>query len=155
MSKLHYLSRCHRFVSLFLIISVVCFLLGTGCSIKKPYVGEKYNTKYWPKYASGKKLTCNEEVAVFIFTITKTDVDKEYYVEGTMDGSKGVVKSIDHLVPAKCRYYLVFAKNGVIINSCSFRPLGVDHTHKLPFRKRFVSEPFDSVAVTYKIHVRG
>ena len=102
-----------------------------------------------------KKLTIYTELAIFKFTITRTDVDKEYCVEGFMDGSKGSFKSINHLVTNECKFYLLFAKDGVVISSCSFRPLGVDHTHKLPFKKKFISDPFDSVNLAGKMTVRG
>ena len=139
----------------FIVMFFLCFALATGCSFRKPYVGRSVDSSSWPQYFSGKKFIFNTSVAVFEFTINETEVNGEYFLEGTMDGSRGSLKSINNLVTKDCRFYLLLAKDNVIVDSVSFSPLGADHTHKLPFSKRFKADPFDSVNITGKVAARG
>ena len=138
-----------------IIIVRVCLFSINGCSLKHPYVGKRFNTDNWLKYSSGKKYVIKGRFFKYEFTISNTNVDSEYLFEGTMDGSRGSAKSIGHIVTRDSAFYLLLAKDGVIIDAISFFPRGTDILQKLPFKKTFKSAPFDSMIITGKLSVRG
>ena len=137
------------------LVSIIFLLVSSGCSLKKPYVGLQVNTNDWVKYSSGEKINFETDAADFELTITKTEEEGEYLLEGIMDGSDGSLKSIHHLVIRECRFSLILAKDNVVVDNVSFFPQGTDHTHKLPYKKKFKTVSFDSVTITYEMSVRG
>jgi hypothetical protein len=155
MLKLDLFSKFYCRIGGVAIISIIFVLLYSGCSLKSPYVGRMVNTENWAKYFSGENITFPTDAANFELTITKTKEDEEYFLEGTMDGSEGSLKSISHLVASECRFNLLLAKNNVIVDSISFFPIGDDHTRKLAFKRKFKTVPFDSVTLIYTMSVRG
>lgn len=144
----------HR-VKVIFIMMIFSFFLVNGCSLKKRYVGINVYKYNWPKYSSGKKINLHTKVFDFEFTINKTKIEEEYLVEGIMDGSRGCLKSLDRLILHKSNFYLLIVQNHVIIDSVMFCPVGTDHTHKLPFKKKFKAGAFDSVYIAYYVTAGG
>jgi hypothetical protein len=128
----------------------------SGCILlQKPYVGRMFDTSDWPKFASGEKVFVQTNAAVFEMTVTRSDDGQTYVLEGTMDGSNGSLKSLDHLIVQDCSFSLILAKDNLVVDNVSFFPIGTDHTHKLPFKRTFKTVPFDSFQISYQIAVGG
>lgn len=138
-----------------IVIAILFLSFCTGCNIPKPYVNRQVDTTTWLQYESGKTFIITSEHLTFEFTITESQEDGVYYLKGTMDGSGGSLKSIDHFDEYKSWFRLLLANEGVIVDSPLFSPQGTDHTHKLPFEKKFKTVPFDSIQITYFITVHG
>ena len=156
MMKLRQINRDQRFLSFAAVIVLSTLLiLSSGCVFKKPYVGMKFDTSDWPKYSSGEKITHPTSAFMFEFTITETEEEGEYILQGTMDGTRGSVKSFNHLVIQDCRFSIVLSKDNLVVDNIIFFPIGDDHRQKLPFKRTFKTVPFDSVVVTYNVSVQG
>ena len=52
-------------------------------------------------------------------------------------------------------FYLLLAKDGVIIDSVIVKPRGKSLSHRLPFEKALKCEPFDAAGLTYEVTARG
>jgi hypothetical protein len=144
------MQRIHGFL-LILSIPLVAF---SGCILlQKPYVGRMIDSSGWPKLVLEKKIVIQTNAADFELTITRMDDGETYVVEGTMDGSNGSLKSIDHMIVQDCSFSLILTKDNRIVDNVSFFPLGTDHTRKLPFKRTFKTVPFDSVQISYQIAV--
>ncbi|MCP4691454.1 MAG: hypothetical protein GY859_25645 [Desulfobacterales bacterium] len=140
----------------FAVIAVIA--LASGCAHK--YVGRdvNVNTPFWcssPDLPVSCVMGDQGEAFVFEFTTSRGGVEGEYVVEGTIDGTEGTLKSIDALVRSDCRFGLVLAKDGVVIDYIAFSPDGVYLSRKIPFKKTFTSEPFDAITITYNVLARG
>ena len=153
----NYPQRCAHLIQVIKPIYITIFIvfLLSGCTLKKPYVGLEVNTNNWPQYRSGQHITFRSDAAKFEITVTDSQEEGEYNLEGIMDGSEGVLKSISHLVIRDCRFSILLAKNGVVVDNISFFPRGKDHRHKLPFKKKFKTVPFDSISISYQMSVAG
>lgn len=139
----------------FIVFAILFLSFCSGCSLPKRYVGMEVDTTNWPQYRSGEKIVFPTEAVTFEITITEAQEDGVYTLEGTMDGSRGSVKSIDHLIVHECSFSLILAYNGVVVDNISFFPQGTDHTHKLPFKRKFKTGPFDSIIIGYQLSVGG
>jgi len=60
------------------------------------------------------------------FTISEGSAPGSYAVEGFMDPTKGDVKYFGHLTRQNCKFYLLIANDGVIIDNIQFYPRGED-----------------------------
>ena len=161
-------SKVKRMVCLFSALAFLSFIAACG----KPYVGRAVNTfnPYWCQCPNLPK-TCilGDEGGWFIFefTISRTASEDTYLIEGTIDPTKGCVKSFGHLMSKDCRFSLVLASsknsqfssiyenNWIVTDNISFRPLGQSLSRKMPFRKEFTTTPFDAVLIDWKAWVRG
>ncbi len=130
-------------------------LMVSGCKLLNPYVGRTVDTKSWYKYENNMSYTDLSDAVTIKFSISESNEPGEYNLEGTLDGSKGSLKSIDHLVTQDSNFFLLLAKDNVIVECVAFIPRGLDHTHKLPFKRSFKSEQFDSISIGYTMSVRG
>jgi hypothetical protein len=144
-------------------VSICCFGLVAGCG--KRYVGQQvnYNWEGWCLYRDylddgQKHCRISSGDLIFDFTITKTEKDNEYRIEGHIDPSQGAVKSWDHMVASGTHFTMVVAHEGVVIDTIAFRPrsaygeLGQD----IPFTIRFLQpEGFDAVAFVWRMVMRG
>jgi hypothetical protein len=156
MSNINHFGKAKlKTIRITIFIPLIILFLCSSCNLKKPYVGLEVNTANWPKYLSGEMITFETDHAVFELTITETNEDGEYLLQGTMDGSGGSLKSIGSLVTNQSRFSLLLSKNNVVVDNVSFFPLGTDYLNKLPFKKTFKTVPFDSITLTYQISVRG
>jgi hypothetical protein len=139
-----------------IVAAMACFFVLTGCPYDRAqYVGRPFSTQDWPKYVPGQSTLIKTDVADFEVVVAETGEPGTYSLKGTLDGSRGSLKSIDHLVRHKTRLFLLLTKDNVGVACIPFTPLGTDHTHKLPFSRTFVSEPFDAMIVVGRITVQG
>ena len=149
-----YRNRIVSYKNISLILISLAFIL-SGCSLSKPYVGLEVDTSRWKQYQEG--------VTYFIYTnhleiqikISETDNQNEYMMVGTIDAANRSLKSFDRFVVEDCNFRIVLAKNNLIIDSLAFFPKGEDINNKLPFKRTFTTDAFDSFTVTYQISVRG
>lgn len=145
--------RLNIITSVLIIILFSFLFLFCGCA--KEYVGKRVNTSEWIIYSPGQKRNFFTGHFVFEIKITETGSDGEYFLEGTLDGTRGSLKSFNHLVIHECRFYILLAKDNVIVDNISFFPKGSDHRNKLPFSRKFKTTYFDSYTIGYEVSVRG
>ncbi len=149
-----YKNRIACYQNILLILISLAFIL-SGCSLSKPYVGLEVDTTRWKQYQEG--------VTYFIYTnhveiqikISETENQNEYVMVGTVDASNRSLKSFDRFVVEDCNFRILLAKNNLIVDSLTFFPKGEDINNKLPFKRKFTTDAFDSFTVTYQIAVRG
>jgi len=127
----------------------------SGCVLNKPYVGLEVDTRNWKQYDPGITYFIYTDHFEFEMKIIETDNEGEYYLEGSLDGKRGSLKSFNHLVTRDCRFSIILAKDNVIVDNKVFFPKGDDHRNKIPFSKIFKTVPFDSFTVSYNVSVRG
>lgn len=135
--------------------ALVFFVLASGCIFKKPYVGLTVDTRNWERYLPGLTHYIQTDHFEFEIKIIETGNEGEYFLEGTLDGTRGSLKSINSLVVEDCRFSIVLAKNNVVVDNLVFFPIGSDHRTTLPFSRTFQTVPFDSFTLTYEVSVRG
>ncbi len=138
------------------IITVVA--LGAGCTHR--YVGKRVavDTPFWcvcENLPASCALGDETEAFFFDFTVSRGGAEREYVVEGTMDASAGALKSISVLDRSQCRFGLVLAKNGVVVDYIAFSPDGIYLSSKFTFKKTFTSEPFDAISISYHVLASG
>ena len=139
---------------LLLLLSVV-LVISSGCVFKKPYVGLKVDTRKWETYLPGLTHYIQTDDFEFEIKIIETGNEGEYFLEGSLDGKRGSLKSFNHLVIQDCRFSIVLAHKNVIVDNLVFFPRGDDHRNKLPFSRTFKTVPFDSFTLTYSVSVRS
>ena len=149
--------------SIILAMMALCVGLISGCT--KRYVGKpvNYNWEGWCVYTANdnngeKHCRVPSGALIFDLTITKSDVQHEYIIDGFVDPTQGAVKSWDRMVGEKSRFNMVVANDGVIVDNVSFRPrtayggLG----SKMPFTIKYTSaEGFDAVSFYWSMTIRG
>ena len=136
-----------------LILSIFLFLM-CGC-FKKEYVGMNVDTREWERYLPGYTHYVNTGHFEFEIKIIETGNEGEYYLEGTLDGKRGSLKSISALVVSECDFRIILASNNVVVDNFTFFPVGNDHRNKLPFKRTFTTVPFDSFTIVYEVSVSG
>ena len=123
------------------VVGILIFSMLTGCGTKR-YVGERvnYSGPYWcsySEYSNNGEKSCKIEqgVMIFSFDIKKQEDTENYIIEGTIDLSKGAVKSFDRIDNAKTRFFMLVAKDGYITDNVGFRPHYFDGiNNEIPFR---------------------
>lgn len=114
---------------------------------------------YTESINSGEKhCRLNYGSVIFDFTIQKGEKDGEYIIDGFIDPSKGDLKSINHMVPAETRFFMLVARSGVIVDSVGFRPrAGFGNTDReWPFTIYYNQpEGFDGLSFAGQVSVRG
>ncbi len=148
--------KLHERMCCFAIIAVVALV--SACTHR--YVGRQVNvdTPFWcvcEDLPASCALGDESEAFLFDFTVSKGSAEGEYIVNGSMDGSSGALKSISTLVRSQCRFGLVLAKDGVVIDFISFSPDGIYLSRKTTFKKTFTSEPFDAISISYNVLANG
>ncbi len=143
-------------ICFFAVIGAVALV--SACTHK--YVGRQVDvdTPFWcvsESLPASCTLGDESEAFLFDFTVSRGSVDGEYIVEGFMDGSAGALKSISTLVRGQCRFGLVLARDGVVIDYISFSPDELYLSRKIPFKKTFTSEPFDAISISYNVLANG
>ena len=146
-------SKC--FILIPMIVLILTFFLS---SCAKPYIGRRVNTysSRWCSYYNVSK-TCNikDDWFVFEFTISNVQEDGKYLIEGTIDTSQGKAKSWTRIERKDSNFALILANDGVVTDYISFLPMGTYLGRKLPFKKRFETQPFDAITITWNVSVSG
>ncbi len=148
-----YNSGCNR-----MLVMAIILLLTLFPSCADRYIGKQFDTSWWWQVNSlpaSATMGDENDYLVFEMTISKTEVDGEYLLEGYVDPTVGKAKSWATFQTNKCHFSIILAKDGVVTDRVSFHPEGSSLSRKLPFRRKFKTGPFDAVTVTWKAGVRG
>lgn len=144
-------------------IMICCLGFVSGCS--KRFVGQpiNYNWEGWCLYdadlnAGEKHCRLPSGALIFDFTITRSENENDYLIDGHIDPTQGEIKSWGHMMDTGTRFSVVVANDGYVIDTISFRPVSAygGLGNKLPFNIRFTNpEGFDAVAFVWKMSIRG
>lgn len=144
------------------VVLVICGLVMVSCG--KRFVGEQvgFAGDDWCHYAENiddgvQRCVIKREWIEFEFQISKRENVGEYLIEGTMDLSKGTVKSANKMNEAKSRFSMLVASGGKIVDNVSFRPVYTGNIgEKMPFSIRYMREEGFSLITFYSyVQVRG
>lgn len=149
-----------RFVAAAVFLS--CALIFISCS--KRFVGEQvgFAGDNWCHYSENindglQQCIIKREWIEFEFQISKGENPGEYLIAGTMDLSKGAVKSASTINDAKSRFSMLVASGGIIVDNVAFRPVFTGNIgEKMPFSIRYCREEGFSLITFYSfVQVRG
>lgn len=138
------------------VLAIVPLLFSASCSLPKPYVGRQVNTNA-PMWCRVNRYApdCKVQQGAFLITIKIKETDEEnvYIASGTVDATKGELKSWSSI--AKASFVLILAKDNVVTDYIPVSLLGTDMGKPIPYRRKFTSEAFDSVTMIWEITARG
>jgi len=147
-----------KFSMIVLLMITLCLFL-TQCNLPKRFVGGRIGYNH-PKFCAIDQLpkTCTIQTEFFMvdFTISSGTEPGEYFITG---GAKHQgASSFGQLVTGgegTSKFYVLLAKDGVIIDSIIVMPRGKSLNLRLPFKKTFKCEPFDAAGFSYDIMISG
>ncbi|MCP4116566.1 MAG: hypothetical protein GY737_14365 [Desulfobacteraceae bacterium] len=130
-------------------------LILTGCVGHKKYVGRTadYNNGFWCM-CDGKPCKVADEYFVFEYTILENN--GEYTVEGTIDPTKGRLKSWSVFQKQGTHFnLLLIGSDHVIFDSCPINYIP-NLSRKMNFSKTLTPEKeIKAIAITWECSVRG
>ena len=124
-----------------LIVLIFCSLAWVSCG--KQYVGKTVNTKTNPYWCNIKSLPCSyhsgsdRDICIVDSTISEGSTEGSYIAEGVVDFSKGSFKSWGNLQDNGTKFFIVLAKNGVIVDTHSFMLRTMGSAKEVPFSVDF------------------
>lgn len=95
---------------------------------------------------------------IFNFTITKSDVEQEYILDGFIDPTQGDLKSWANMMDTGTHFSMIVANEGHVIDAVSFRPVSAygELGNTMPFHIKFTQpDGFDAVAFAWRMRMRG
>ena len=136
-------------------VSLIIFILfQISCSSKGRYVGKSFNTSGWCKFDSETARCRKKDENLFIeATLQKTEVGGEYLLKGYVD-MEGL-RAYDLVVVGGDNFYLILAKDNIVVKTVPFSLSGSDINIKIPFTHKFKSPPFDSFIFSYELSVQS
>ncbi|MDX1739616.1 MAG: hypothetical protein R3261_15360 [Alphaproteobacteria bacterium] len=131
-----------------------------ACGFQGPYVG-KHVEDYHPLLCTCDSLpascSTNDDLFNFNYTISKGENEKEYIIEGFVDGFGREGEQWDEL---EGYFFLLLASEGdaygykKIFQQVNVLPRARDLSVKIPFKRAFTcEEDFDAVVFSYNITV--
>lgn len=130
---------------------------------QKRYVGERvdYSAPYWCGYSeyiyNGEKRCILDVSGVIFDFLIKSESEDTWLIEGTIDLSRGDLKSADHIDEARTRFFMLVAKDGCIIDNVVFRPRFIGNIgQNASFKFRYTMDGgFSAITFGYNLTVKG
>jgi hypothetical protein len=144
------------------VVLALCTLTLASCH--KRFIGDEvgFAGDNWCHYAENvdkgfKRCIIKRDWVEFDFQILKGEKAGEWLIEGTVDLSKGVVKSASSLNERKSKFSMLVASKGIIVDNVAFQPVFTGNIgDKMPFSIRYVREEGFSLITFYSyVQVRG